>query len=76
MHYRYMLGLCEGNYCTGGKQGREPGNGRIIVSEYYEKDDKCGWDVIKVGACQQACGPGWHCMVFACAANSMTWQKS
>jgi hypothetical protein len=29
----YLLGMCEGNYCEGGSRGREPGNGRIIVSQ-------------------------------------------
>lgn len=27
----YLLALCEGNYCAGGKAGRKPGHGRIIV---------------------------------------------
>ena len=27
----YLLGLCEGNNCQGGKAGRTPGNGRIQV---------------------------------------------
>lgn len=27
---RYLLGLCEGNFCAGGKHGREKGNGRIV----------------------------------------------
>lgn len=29
----YLLGLCEGNHCAGGKEGRDAGNGRIIVME-------------------------------------------
>lgn len=29
----YLLGLCEGNYCVGGSQGREPGNGKVVVSQ-------------------------------------------
>ncbi|GAB0493362.1 hypothetical protein MMPV_004643 [Pyropia vietnamensis] len=29
----YLLALCEGNYCAGGKDGRKPGHGRIIVME-------------------------------------------
>lgn len=28
---QYLLALCEGNNCKAGKQGREPGNGRIQV---------------------------------------------
>jgi hypothetical protein len=27
----YLLGLCEGNFCVGGRHGRTPGNGRVIV---------------------------------------------
>jgi hypothetical protein len=27
----YLLGLCEGNNCQGGKAGRQPGNGRLQV---------------------------------------------
>jgi hypothetical protein len=27
----YVLGLCEGNKCKGGKQGRKPGGGRIQI---------------------------------------------
>jgi hypothetical protein len=29
----YVLGLCEGNWCAGGKKGRTPGGGRIQVLE-------------------------------------------
>eukprot|EP00879_Flechtneria_rotunda_P001126 GHRR01001268.1.p1 GENE.GHRR01001268.1~~GHRR01001268.1.p1 ORF type:complete len:366 (+),score=117.53 GHRR01001268.1:185-1282(+) len=47
--HKYLLGLCEGNYCAGGKEGRIPGHGRVVVSEYNGKDgDDCGWDVKKV----------------------------
>ena len=32
----------------GGAQGREPGNGRIVIAEFNDKSgDECGWDVIK-----------------------------
>ncbi|OII77988.1 hypothetical protein cand_037960 [Cryptosporidium andersoni] len=27
----YILGLCEGNYCLGGVQGEQPGNGRLVL---------------------------------------------
>jgi hypothetical protein len=27
----YMLALCEGNHCNGGKKGRDTGNGRVVV---------------------------------------------
>ena len=29
----YLLGLCEGNHCRGGRRGRRPGGGRIQVFE-------------------------------------------
>ncbi|KAL7068442.1 hypothetical protein ACR3K2_10510 [Cryptosporidium serpentis] len=29
----YILGLCEGNYCLGGVQGEQPGNGRLVLME-------------------------------------------
>lgn len=37
-----------GNYCVGGEEGRDPGNGRIVVAEYNGgSGDDCGWDVVK-----------------------------
>jgi len=39
----YMLGLCEGNYCVGGSQGKDPGNGRIVVSQLEFLADGCVW---------------------------------
>ncbi len=39
----YMLGLCEGNYCLGGSQGADPGNGRIVVSQLEFFADGCVW---------------------------------
>lgn len=27
----YMLALCEGNHCGGGKKGRDTGNGRLVI---------------------------------------------
>ena len=35
----YLLCLCEGNGCRGGREGREPGNGRIQV---FRRDER-GW---------------------------------
>jgi len=29
----YLVGLCEGNFCLGGKQGRKAGHGRLVVME-------------------------------------------
>jgi hypothetical protein len=38
-----------GNFCVGGLEGRIPGNGRIVVSEFNDKEGPaCGWDVVKV----------------------------
>ncbi len=36
----YALGLCEGNKCKGGKEGRKPGHGRIQI---FQKGDE-QWD--------------------------------
>ena len=30
---QFLLAICEGNFCTGGRKGRQAGNGRIIVSQ-------------------------------------------
>ena len=39
-----LLGLCEGNYCEGGRRGREPGNGRVVVSALRSAaDGGCVW---------------------------------
>lgn len=27
---KYLLGLCEGNFCSGGRHGRKQGNGQIV----------------------------------------------
>lgn len=32
----YLFGLCEGNFCKGGPEGRERGNGRLVVFTYRE----------------------------------------
>jgi len=42
----YLLALCEGNFCAGGKAGRKPGNGRLIVMERAADaaaDGSCAW---------------------------------
>lgn len=36
---KFLFALCEGNFCTGGKKGKEPGNGRIIVSQFEADHD-------------------------------------
>lgn len=38
----YMLALCEGNHCGGGKKGRDTGNGRLIILRRgTDGDGKC-----------------------------------
>jgi hypothetical protein len=48
----YLMAMCEGNWCAGGKAGREPGHGRVVVLEYRAGDgtaaDPCGWHPTKV----------------------------
>jgi len=36
-----LMALCEGNFCEGGKRGKTPGNGRLLVFERVE-DSKGG----------------------------------
>lgn len=43
----YLIALCEGNHCQGGKKGKENGNGKLIV---FVKNGKCWtykntWDI-------------------------------
>lgn len=35
---KYLVALCEGNNCEGGKKGKQKGNGKLIV---FTKSDKC-----------------------------------
>jgi len=50
----YVLGLCEGNFCEGGKRGRSAGNGRVVLLERGKDVDihgtkwACGFTVVKV----------------------------
>jgi hypothetical protein len=46
----YLLGLCEGNHCEGGKRGRDAGNGRIVVMKkiQYNNKENCLWKTIHV----------------------------
>ena len=38
----FLLGLCEGNHCKGGVEGRDKGNGRIVLSQLeHHPDGKC-----------------------------------
>ena len=43
---KFLFALCEGNFCTGGKKGQEPGNGRIIVTQLEvdrDNESNCKW---------------------------------
>ncbi|PFH38345.1 hypothetical protein BESB_006860 [Besnoitia besnoiti] len=47
----YLLGLCEGNYCKGGKKGRKRGHGRLVLMEKVDGGDDgeaCLWKTVKV----------------------------
>jgi hypothetical protein len=50
----YFLGLCEGNFCSGGAKGRTPGNGRLIVFQkelnvmLHGTTFKCVWQMQKM----------------------------
>lgn len=37
----FLLGLCEGNFCEGGRRGRKSGNGRIIILQLDTDDNGC-----------------------------------
>ena len=43
---KLLLGLCEGNWCEGGKRGRQVGHGKIVVSKLTRDADGCSWDVV------------------------------
>jgi len=41
---RYLLGLCQGNHCSGGAKGKESGNGMAVLTRLTRgKDGKCLW---------------------------------
>eukprot|EP00898_Chlorokybus_atmophyticus_P008557 jgi/Chlat1/8702/Chrsp88S08072 len=44
---KFLLGLCEGNFCEGGAKGREAGNGRVVVSKLEESDGSCRFVPVK-----------------------------
>ncbi|GAB4821140.1 hypothetical protein N2152v2_008186 [Parachlorella kessleri] len=44
----WLLGLCEGNHCTGGKKGMDAGNGRIVQMSLAHEDGKCQWKTERV----------------------------
>lgn len=44
-----IIDALAGNFCEGGRRGRTPGNGRIVVTQFNNlKGDDCAWDVVKV----------------------------
>lgn len=47
-----MMGLCEGNFCEGGKRGRQAGNGRIVLMRKRAADDEagtpCEWETVSL----------------------------
>jgi uncharacterized protein YjiK len=43
-----LLGLCEGNYCVGGKKGKERGNGKIVASRLSREKEHCVWKTVDV----------------------------
>ena len=43
---KLLLGMCEGNWCEGGKRGRQVGHGKIVVSKLTRDADGCSWDVV------------------------------
>jgi hypothetical protein len=52
----YVLGLCEGNHCRGGSEGRDRGNGRIVVLKEINDEDGEG-DKCKCGLASTTLGP-------------------
>jgi hypothetical protein len=48
---KYLLAICEGNHCEGGRKGRDSGNGRVLVAKLNEDgngNETCSWEVEKV----------------------------
>ncbi len=49
-----VMGMCEGNFCEGGKRGRTPGNGRVVILKrvnsitLHGKSYTCGWEAVQV----------------------------
>ena len=48
----FLLGLCEGNSCMGGAEGKQPGNGRIVVAQLERPSggdggSGCVWTPVK-----------------------------
>lgn len=45
-----LLGMCEGNNCHGGKEGRDRGHGRVVLMRFRPASDhaECLWETIDV----------------------------
>jgi hypothetical protein len=45
----YLLAACEGNWCEGGRRGRDRGNGKVAVLEFVPgtPEEPCSWQVVK-----------------------------
>lgn len=45
----FLVALCEGNHCAGGKRGRKRGHGRLVVMErYYSTQNRCEYRTVNV----------------------------
>ena len=41
---KHLLGLCSGNYCASGGDGRQRGNGRLVAVTLHEAPSgRCSW---------------------------------
>lgn len=50
---KFFVGLCEGNYCSGGYRGQSKGHGRILIlnftaSNFNHSVYHCKYNVIQV----------------------------
>lgn len=43
----FLIGLCEGNYCKGGEEGKQRGNGRMVVMKKSYSSGNCLWVTLK-----------------------------
>lgn len=43
------MGLCEGNHCKGGAEGKDKGNGRIVLAQLGSTaSGECVWETTKI----------------------------
>lgn len=43
-----LVGLCEGNYCSGGDKGRKAGNGRLVVMRRVDRKGECRYETVEI----------------------------